>query len=277
MISAEIKNRKGARNRKEVPKEVKTLLNQGKIETANLVEVLVIDQEELLKNVLIDLESEQYLDSCKNEINAMKKKTYPQFMTTIGKTLLNKSKENNDQELFKNLSNHTSDIVRSWACYLIGFNKDLTLAEKFEAIKPFANDEHFSAREEAWFVMREDISNNLKESIAILSKWTKEKDPNLRRFASEATRPRGVWTKHIIELKKSPELALSILEPLKSDKEKYVQDSVGNWLNDASKSKPNWVENLCKNWIETSPTKETEKIVKRGLRTILKDNQPQKS
>ena len=267
-----IKGRKGARNRKEVPEEIKTLLNQGKIEAVNLVESLVINQEELLKNVLIDLKSDKYLDSCKKEIKHMEKKTYPQFMSTIGKTLLKESKENNDQELFKSLSNHTSDIARSWACYFIGFDEDLTLAEKFEAIKPFANDEHFSAREEAWFVMREDILKNLEESIAILSKWSEEKDPNLRRFASEATRPRGVWTKHINELKESPELALSILEPLKSDKEKYVQDSVGNWLNDASKSKPEWVENLCKSWIKISPTKETEKIVKRGMRTILKNS-----
>ena len=267
----EIKNRKGARNRKEVPEEVKILLNHGKIEAVNLVESLVIDQEELLKNVLIDLKSEKYLDSCKNEINNMKKKTYPQFMSTIGKTLLKQSKENNDQELFKNFSNHTSDIVRSWACYFIGFDNDLTLAEKFEAIKPFASDEHFSVREEAWFVMREDILNNLEESISILSKWTKEENPYFRRFASEATRPCGVWTKHINDLKESPDLALSILDPLKSDKEKYVQDSVGNWLNDASKSNPQWVKDLCKNWIETSTTKETEKIVKRGLRTISKN------
>jgi len=267
-----IKGRKGARNRKEVPEEIKTLLNQGKIEAVNLVESLVINQEELLKNVLIDLKSDKYLDSCKKEIKHMEKKTYPQFMSTIGKTLLKESKENNDQELFKSLSNHTSDIVRSWACYFIGFNNDLALAEKFEAIMPFASDEHFSVREEAWFVMRGDILDNLEESIAILSKWSEEENPNLRRFASEATRPRGVWTKHINELKESPELALSILEPLKSDKEKYVQDSVGNWLNDASKSNPQWVKNLCKHWIGTSQTKETERIVKRALRTISKKN-----
>ncbi|MDR2967786.1 MAG: DNA alkylation repair protein [Methanobacteriaceae archaeon] len=121
------------------------------------------------------------------------------------------------------------------------------MTEKFEAIKPFANDEHFAIREKAWFVMRGAILENLEESIAILSKWSEEEDPNLRCFASEATRPRGVWTKHINELKESLELALSILEPLKSYKEKYVQDSVGNWLNDASKTKPEWVENLCKN------------------------------
>jgi len=265
----EIENRKGARNKKEVPEEVKTLLNQGKIETKNLVEVLVIDQEKLLKNVLTDLKFEQYIKPCVNEINSLKKKTLPQYTTTIGITLFKQSKENNDSNLFEHLSKHKSDIVRSWACFFIGFDDELTLIEKFEAIKPFANDEHTTVREEAWGVMRESIRENLKESIAILSTWTKE-GPNLRRFASESTRPRGVWTKHIKELKESPEIALPILEPLKSDKEKYVQNSVGNWLNDASKSKPQWVKNLCMKWIKDSPTKETEKIVKRGLRTISK-------
>lgn len=178
---------------------------------------MVIDQEELLKNVLIDLKSEQYIDSCKNEINNIEKKTCPQFISTIGKTLLKESKENNDQELFKNLSKYKSDIVHSGACFFIGFDENLFLAEKFEAIKPFASDEHFGVREEAWSAMHETILENLKESIAILSKWSEEKDLNLRRFASESTRPRGVWTKHINELKESPDLALSILKPLKSD------------------------------------------------------------
>ena len=53
------------------------------------------------------------------------------------------------------------------------------------------------------------------------------------------------------------------LEKLKADKSKYVQGSVGNWLNDASKSKPEFVIELCKKWKSESLSVETEKIIKR--------------
>ncbi|MEG2103335.1 MAG: DNA alkylation repair protein, partial [Flavobacterium sp.] len=152
----------------------------------------------------------------------------------------------------------------------IGKNQTLNITQKLEKIQRFSGDKHFGVREICWLAIRSNISKDLVKSIEILSGWTNHADENVRRFASEATRPRGVWCEHIEELKQNPELGLAILEPMKSDTSKYVQDSVGNWLNDASKTQPEFVKSLCEQWKNGSPTKETAYIIKKALRTIEK-------
>ena len=71
-------------------------------------------------------------------------------------------------------------------------------------------------------------------------------------------------------LKQNPALGLPILEPLKSDYSKYVRNSVGNWLNDASKTQSGFVRKLCRRRERESETKETKCIVKKALRTVGK-------
>ncbi|GIN84164.1 hypothetical protein J6TS2_05500 [Heyndrickxia sporothermodurans] len=80
-----------------------------------------------------------------------------------------------------------------------------------------------------------------------------------------------MWTKHIELLKNEPHKALPILNLLHSDSSKYVQDSVGNLLNDASKTQPEWVINQCEKWLKNSDTKETVRIIKKAKRTLVKN------
>lgn len=101
----------------------------------------------------------------------------------------------------------------------------------------------------------------------------RDADPNIRRCAVEGTRPRGVWTAHLEALKQDPEPGLALLEPVRSDPSRYVQNAAANWLNDASKSRPDWVQAVAARWAEESPTKETAYIVNRGLRTLRKQGQ----
>ena len=119
--------------------------------------------------------------------------------------------------------------------------------------------------------LRPAIANDLDAAIQYLVPWTKDSDENIRRFTTEATRPRGVWCQHIATLKDNPAQALALLEPLKNDPSKYVRDSVGNWLNDASKSAPDFVQDLCQEWQQNSPTKATLYIIKKALRTLNKE------
>ncbi|MEL6305533.1 MAG: DNA alkylation repair protein, partial [Bacteroidota bacterium] len=154
---------------------------------------------------------------------------------------------------------------------LIGLNERLSINEKLEQSRALVADHHFGVREVVWMALRPEIEANLEVALTVLNTWTTDPDENIRRFTTEATRPRGVWCKHIDQLKEQPELALPILENLKSDKSKYVQDSVGNWLNDASKTRPDFVQELCEKWQKESPTKETAKIIKRARRTLDKE------
>jgi len=257
--------RKGAVKADSIPGEVMAALNQGRIPTVNLTEWLAIDHRHLLLHVFAD--QSHYLNSLSDNMTSLHQKSVRSTITAIGSFLLQESKNNKDSQLLPFLSAHTADSVRCWACYMIGLDADLDIQQKLNAIQPFAADPHFGVREIAWMAVRNEVSMHLNESITILSKWAYHTDENIRRFAVEVTRPCGVWCKHIDQLKENPAIALPILEPLKADTATYVQNSVGNWLNDAGKSQPKWVKQLCEQWAVTAESA-TMKIVKRGRRNL---------
>ncbi len=261
-ITPEILNRKGATKLSLVSDEVKSLLDKGLIASVNLTEWLATDHKALIRNVL----PQEYQKACLDAINELKQSTAMKNIPAVAEALFRLG-VHSKSDLFDRLSKHTSDSVRCWASYVVGI-ENMAIPDRLKAIKPFAADDNFGVREIAWMAVRADITTNLDESISILSTWTSDADTNVRRFASEATRPRGVWCKHIDELKNNPAKGLTILEPLKSDKEKYVRDSVANWLNDASKTQPVFVKDLCDKWSKESETKETAYIVKKALRSL---------
>lgn len=260
--------RKGARSTKDLSPDILMQLNCGEIETANLVEWLAVDQQSLLAHILQQHSRLAYLKPILSTIDQLKKQTVSTINEAIGTVLFEQSLKNGDQQFLKILSQHQADMARCWATYTIGKNQQLTIEQILEQIKPFSADTHFGVREISWMAVRHKIAGNLISSINILSRWTAHEDKNVRRFSSESTRPRGVWCKHIDLLKHKPELALEILEPLRSDPDRYVQDSIGNWLNDASKTQANFVLSLCHRWEKESGTKETKYIIKKALRTI---------
>lgn len=262
--------RKGARSIKDIPNEILAQLNKGEIETANLVEWLAVNQKVLLNNVLLQHNRAKYIKPIIEQVDNLKKLTVNTINEAIGTGLFEQAISHKDEEFVVKMSTHKSDIVRCWATYSIGNNSGLSINDSLKLIQPFAADKHFGVREISWLAVRSKITENLESSIEVLEKWAKSKDENIRRFASEATRPRGVWCGHIEVLKKNPSIGLPILNGLKADTSKYVQDSVGNWLNDASKTQPEFVQKLCKKWGKESDTKETNYIIKKALRTINK-------
>lgn len=271
MIPEEIQNRKGARNTASVPPAVLDLLNKGRIETRGLCEWLVTDQLAMAETVFSRLGWKKLMPPLRARFTETQPKTAPKKLECIGRFIAESfTSKAEAKEAIALLLVETSDIARSWGGYLIGAGRTFTLREKFRLIRPFAADPNMSVREMAWMAMRPDVAANLTDSIAILRPFTTDPDPCIRRFASELTRPRGVWCSHIKALKDDPSPGIPLLEPMCADPSKYVQDSVANWLNDASKSAATLVSETCSRWEKESPSPETVRIVKRAMRTLRK-------
>jgi 3-methyladenine DNA glycosylase AlkC len=260
-------SRKGATRTADISAEVLEALNSGLISTVNLTEWLMVDNLKLLEVVLKAEKQSAFFKPVSDAVAALKKPTVNSVQYTIG-TMLRTAAGKDEKKIYAFLSSHTSDSVRCWAAYFAGTDGSKTLEQKLQLIEPLAADLHFGVREVAWLAVRPALAAELNKALKILKPWTTSKDENIRRFASEATRPRGVWCAHITELKENPEQALHLLEPLRSDSSEYVRNSVANWLNDASKTQPKWVQETCKRWSKESPTKETQLIIKRALRSI---------
>ena len=272
-ISEQVLKRKGSTTTSGVPKEVRALLDLGLIETVNLAEWLVVDQESLARNVFQKENWRFLLQPLEESFGLLKIKTAPKKMEILGMVLVQGFPTKAQFEIaLRRLKEHRSDIVRSWACFMIGKRSELSIKQSLKHIQPLAADGNMSVREAAWLAIRPRISTQLEESLRLLMGFSLHRDANIRRFASEITRPRGVWCNHIPALKENPELGLLLLEPLRCDDSMYVRNSVGNWLNDASKTKSGWVQDLCKRWEKESPTKETAYIIRRGLRTLRKNS-----
>ncbi|MEO1435183.1 MAG: DNA alkylation repair protein [Bacteroidota bacterium] len=271
-MTPEILNRKGPRKAEDIPSDVLELLNTGKIETVNLTEWLAINQVQLIEATFPELGvSNDGIDLIRDAIHQQKKPTTVNTVKLVGSILFERAAEQDQiNPMISQFSEHPSDTIRSYAPFLIGLNPNLSIDEKLEQAQPIAADSHFGVREIVWMALRPSIDQHLDRAITILADWTQHPDENVRRFATESTRPRGVWCKHIERLKEEPELALPLLNPLKNDPAKYVQDSVGNWLNDASKTRADFVIQLCQTWETESPTKITKRIIKKARRTIDK-------
>lgn len=272
VVKEDILNRKGARKASDIPNDVLALLNQGRIESVNLTEWQAVNHISLVKNVLPSMGLDEELEIILTEIEKQKVETGMKAIRLIGgllDTVMVNESATKKEDVIKICSHHVSDSVRCWAAFM-NKNNDHSLEEKLLYIRSFAADHHFGVREIAWMSIREDLSENVERSVDLLTEWAKSEDENIRRFSLESIRPRGVWTKHIERLKEEPQIVLPILNLLKSDSSKYVQDSVGNWLNDASKTQPEWVINLCDEWQKDSPTKATERIITKAQRTIVK-------
>jgi len=260
--------RKGAARIAQIPPEVLQALNAGQIPTVNLNEFLALDLPLLVRCVARDIglepQAERLQDTC-----AMLTAFAPvKRHLHVARALYDLTEPRPDRDRIAHaLATHASDVARNWAAQWIAFSS-LPLARKLDSAWRFAADPHFGVREMAWMAVRDEVVGDVDTAVRLLQPWSVHPDANIRRFASEATRPRGVWCAQSDTLKREPWRGLPLLEPLRSDTSRYVQNSVANWLNDAAKTQPDWVREVCGRWSRGRVTPATQYIVRRAQRSI---------
>ncbi len=87
-----------------------------------------------------------------------------------------------------------------------------------------------------------------EKTLQFLKQCALSPNVDLRRWASEGTRPRLPWGERLQAFIQDPAPTLAILELLKFDPELYVRKSVANHLNDIAKDHPKRVIEVLMRW-----------------------------
>ena len=267
---AHLLGRKGAARIALISDEVLQALNAGAVPTANLNEFLAIDLQQLVPAVAQDMGLDPAHERLQDTLAMLASFKPMKRHGLISRALYDMTAQSADPDaLAQRLVTHPSDVARGWASDWVRYS-GWPLARQLQAQQRFAADPHFGVREMAWMAVRDEVVTDLDAALALLQPWVTDADENIRRFASELTRPKGVWCTPIKALQAEPQVALALLEPLRADPSRYVQNSVANWLNDASKTQGPWVESVCQRWERESPCGATRYIVRRARRTMDK-------
>jgi len=248
--------RRGARHPAKVPPEVLRALLDG-AETVNFMEQIALDLGLLLAIQYPEL---------RQQAHRLRDNRLVTRMRQAGQLLL----EHYGLSWVRSSVNHPSDTIRGWAAMSVGLIPDITFSNRLEFARPYADDPHFAVREWVWIGIRQHIVADPCASVEELLPYTHEDSERVRRFASEATRPIGVWSAHIPLLKAEPWQGERLLNLLRHDRSRYVQDSVANWLNDASKSAPGWTAEICGRWTKFTNPDVSARLLRRATRSLAK-------
>ncbi|MBL8343635.1 MAG: DNA alkylation repair protein [Rubrivivax sp.] len=121
----------------------------------------------------------------------------------------------------------------------------------------------------AEFAIRPFIATHPELAFATLARWARDRNPHVRRLASEGSRPRLPWGMRLNALVIDPSPALPLLRALQDDPSEYVRRSVANHLNDIAKDHPG----LLADWLAQhlpGAGAERRALLRHASRTLIK-------
>ena len=123
------------------------------------------------------------------------------------------------------------------------------------------------------FAVRPFLAAHPKRVLAFLKRCARDRNPHVRRWVSEGTRPRLPWGARLPAFVAEPSETLALLELLKNDGSLYVRTSVANHLGDVAKDHPDRVIELLERW-KRQDVAEVNWIAERALRHLVKQGHP---
>ena len=123
------------------------------------------------------------------------------------------------------------------------------------------------------FAIRRLLAADLDGALRVIQGWTSHPDWHVRRLASEGTRAYLPWAIRVPELTARPAATLPILDALYRDPVEDVRRSVANHLNDLARHAPDAVVATAARWM-AAPDANTARVVRHGLRTLIKKAHP---
>ncbi len=122
------------------------------------------------------------------------------------------------------------------------------------------------------FSIRSFIERAPEVTMPRLEAWTGHASEHVRRLVSEGTRPRLPWAARLRGFQADPTPVIALLDRLVTDDSEYVRRSVANNLNDIAKDHPETAVATAARW--WSDERNTRRLVRHGLRTLIKAGDP---
>ena len=164
------------------------------------------------------------------------------------------------------LRGNSGAFTEGWWLWPIGKYVELYGDEYFDVSIAFSKE--LTKRFTSEYCMRPLIKKEPDKALKILKDWSKDEHERVRRLSSECLRIRLPWAKKLFTALEYFDEYFEILSNLKDDRDKYIQKSVANNLNDLYKEDPDKFYLIIDTWKKENISKECEWVIKHGSRNV---------
>ncbi|MDO4789276.1 MAG: DNA alkylation repair protein [Johnsonella sp.] len=169
------------------------------------------------------------------------------------------------QMLGEELEGTIGAFTEGWRLWPLGKYVELYGTEDYPLSIEFSKE--LTKRFTSEYCMRPLIEYKPEESFAILKEWSLDENPRVRRLASECMRIRLPWAKKSVIALQHFDSYLRVLENLRDDRDKAIQKSVANNLNDLYKEDPKKFDSIISEWKKNCNSDACAWIIKHASRT----------